>query len=80
MAAPPHPTTAPDTHDRHLSYIHTDLPPVAIDHRVRSRPRDSAAVGSDGHTDRVVAEDLFVRSQRGLLDATFPIRRRQSFR
>jgi carbon starvation protein len=32
VAAPPHPTTAPDTHDRHLSYIHTDadLPPVAI--------------------------------------------------
>ena len=32
MAAPPHPTTAPDTHDGHLSYIHTDadLPPVAI--------------------------------------------------
>ena len=32
MAAPPHPTTAPDIHDGHLSYIHTDadLPPVAI--------------------------------------------------
>jgi hypothetical protein len=31
VAAPPHPTTAPDTHDRHLSYIHNvDLPPVAI--------------------------------------------------
>jgi carbon starvation protein len=32
VAAPPHRTTAPDTHDGHLSYIHTDadLPPVAI--------------------------------------------------
>ena len=32
MAAPPNRTTALDTHDGHLSYIHTDadLPPVAI--------------------------------------------------
>ena len=40
----------------------------------------STAMGSGCHVDGVVAEDLFVRSQRGLLDSAFPVRRRQSIR
>ena len=40
----------------------------------------TAAVGPDGHADRVMAEDLFRRPQRWLLDSAFPVRRRPSSR
>ena len=57
---------------RHGGGHQEGLPEVGVD------SGDSAAVGSDGHADRVVAEDLLRRSQRRLLDAALPVRRRQS--
>ncbi len=38
---------------------------------------DSADLGSHGHPDRVVAEDLLGRPHAGLLEATRPVRRRK---
>src|SRR6202167_435358 len=47
VAAPPQHTATPDTHNRHLSYIHTDanLPPVAIIDRSPIGPRHKIFFG-----------------------------------
>ena len=60
------------TDRRHGGGHQEGLPEVGVD------SGDSVAVGSDGHADRVVAEDLLRRSHRRLLDAALPVRRRPS--
>jgi hypothetical protein len=67
-------TARGDRADRHRARHQKGFVEVGLD------SRDSTDMGSVADADRIMAEDLFFRSQRGLLDSALPIPRGQSSR